>query len=1214
MKKIMIASMIVIIMLLTLGCVSASDDNVVLASDDADIQSSSIEIEDSQLEISDDNSEIVGGQQNPVHYTGTTMTGLSSTIGSCQNGDYVYLDKDIIQDYSGSGNGFRLDVSKRITIDGQGHTIDLQGKSNAFRITATDVLLKNIIFKNGYQAGNGGAIGSTSTSSFNLENCTFINNYADKGGAIFLYGSDPCNIVDCTFINNTAITTQTGGGAIYASCPINLKGCTFTNNVAQKGGSIYLSGTGLSTIDNCNFINNAATASGAVIYAKNLNLEGCTFTNNVAENGGVYMSSGGFCHVNNCNFTSNVARLGAAIYSQDCNITNCNFVDNIADYDKDISRGGALYINGVSYLGNCKFTDNRAISSAYDTYGGAIYLKDDSYLINCNFISNTAKASGGAVYAYNTSAVTIINCNFTDNHATESYGYGGALYTYYDTNVSMSNFADNTAGKYGGAVYLCSGLCYFRNSVFVNNSVDRTNENSTGGAIYSFTHINVQMCDFTNNAASSGGAIHSSLDVSDSTFVNNVASIDGGAINCRDSSAYDFNINRVIFDSNTANRWGGSVIGHGNIDDSTFINSHASSDGGAVYLRKTGSKIENSALNNCIFNVSSSGHDGGAIFCKEGFTVSNSDFIDTSATHYGGAMRNGSAYNCNFVGCSATTNGNAIADGNAYDSIFLHCTGANQIIFRGDSQNCIFAESPALNCPDATVNQGETAILPVRILDIDGSDLNGLLVNVVIYNGGAAIDSYTVRSGSNLVLDEAYAGSYTVALSSKYITPANASLVVIASKPSPFISAPAVTTKYGNNANIVVNLVKDVPGNVKVTINGKTEKAPISNGVATYAVSGLNYGLYPVVITYGGNYKYAADSISTTFKVNKNSPITSVVANGITYGEDATVTVNLAKNVPGNVKITVNGVTVKAPISNRVATATFTGLKAKTYDVTATYGGNVNYVSQTKTTSITVAKGTPIISADAPDAVYGTASSITVNLASDVPGNVRVTINGVTEKAPIANGVATYSVPVLKCGSYDVSIAYAGNANYNAQTIRTTLNVVKADSITSVTVSDINVGGTAVINVQMANNVNGNVRITVNGVTEKVQIVNGRATLNVSGLKAGTYEVSAVYAGNANFNAQTATASFAVTKSSPGLSMSVSTSGGKTTVTANIASDAPGNVKVIVDGSTTYSAKITNGVATYVISGLSSGTHTIKVTYAGNYKYTAQSRTKTITI
>ncbi|WP_458455915.1 Ig-like domain-containing protein [Methanobrevibacter sp.] len=517
---------------------------------------------------------------------------------------------------------------------------------------------------------------------------------------------------------------------------------------------------------------------------------------------------------------------------------------------------------------------------------------------------------------------------------------------------------------------------------------------------------------------------------------------------------------------------------------------------------------------------------------------------------------------------------------------------------------------PFISISAEDVNYGEDAVIVANLASgINGNvhfTVNGVTGKASIVNG---IATYTV-SGLSV-------GSYEV--SARFNGNKNYDAQTITTsfnveKLSPFISVSPVTVKYGQDATFTVNLASDVPGNVRFALNGNDgEKAKITNGVATYTYSGLKYGSYNVDISYAGNYKYAADTISTTLKVNKNYPIVSVVANDIGYNENATVTVNLAQNVPGNVHVTVGNVTQKVQITDSVATATFTGLKRGTYDVTASYAGNVNYVAQTKTASFTVTKGTPIISVDGPDVGYGEDAVITVNLGRDVPGNVRVTINGATQKSSISNGAATVTFSGLLRGTYSVLVSYAGNVNYNAQNFTTTLNVVKGTPVTDISVKNTNVGDTAVITVTMANNVNGNVRITVNGATHKVQIVNGVAVLNVTGLKAGTYDVSAVYAGNANFNAQTLTGNFTVNKISPGIKISKSTVDGSPKITVKIAPDAPGNVRITLNG-VTYKLPISGGEASIILPELGSGRYVVEATYAGNYKYLAETKTQEIAV
>ena len=1259
-NKIMIAS-ILLLAIFTIGAASAADiidsTDDVLAIDSADdIQTTQDISADLSISVEDENP-----LSSEKTVTGSGMSDIDAAVKSASAGDTITLENDVEQDTS-----TYVMLNKAITLDGQGHSIDMKGISYAFRVHNAHVILKNLTIKNGADASYAGAIYATSTGSYNIEDCTFINNVGKNGA---LYTNLNSEIDRSTFTNNTVTNS---GGAIYvpATGSCKIENCTFINNNADlNGGALYIYSDQSTEIYGCTFINNTATSGGGAIYVKeSVDIDNCIFSNNNAENGAavyVYDTNSDSSSITNCDFTGNTGKHGAAAYIQDSEIINCNFANNVVDdTGTEGSRGGALYINGASTITDCTFTNNRAKTKGY---GGAIYLKKNSNITNCNFTSNAARVSGGAVYAYTGASCNLVNCNFTNNQAdTADNAYGGAFFA--DAHSTLSNciFTENSAISTGGAIYIAQGGCDLTDCVFTGN-----NAGTSAGAVFSQRDhtCDLKNCEFESNTAGTGGAFYGHGNLDNCSFIDNHAIAvndagdpigDGGAV----FSFNDINITNSIFIANTANRDGGAILSKqkGNVDYSTFINNTADRYGGSINLCNA---------NGC-------------------------DIIGSTARN-GAGIYKGDATDCYIVNCTTTNTGSAIYSGNAYDSKIFNCYNPRTIVYNGTVENCIIAESPQLYCPDIDVTPGETATVPVRVLDKDGNDVNGLNVDVEVYQNGVMVDSFTTTSGTTLTFD--VYEPYVIELNSKCIDPitvninvgkespeleieanpitvgetatiiatlaeeatgnviisvngrnytvqivsgeagieivdlaagdyeviaiyggdetfdaqtATATLTV--AKPSPFISAPAVTTKYGKDVNITVYLESDVSGNVWITINKAKQKTAIKNGVATYTVSGLNYGLYPVDISYNGNYKYCADTISTTLKVNKNSPITSVVAESITYGEDATVTVNVAKNVPGNIKITVNGVTVKAPITNGAATATFTGLKAKTYDVTAVYGGNVNYVSQTKTASLTVTKGTPIISVDAPDASFGTPATITVNLKGDVPGNVRFTINGVTEKAPITNGVATYTVSGLKAGSHAVSISYAGNANYNAQTVDATLKIVKASPITSVSVENINVGDTAVVVVKMANNVNGNVKITVNGVAEKVKIVNGIATLNVTGLKAGTYDVSAYYAGNANFNAQTSTSSFTVGKSSPGLSMTVATKSGKTTVTANIAADAPGNVKVIVDGGTPQSAKITNGVATYTISGLSSGTHTIKVTYAGNYKYTAQSRTKTITI
>ena len=172
-RKLMII-IILTIFLFSIASVTAANTTEVMTSTDDSTQKND-EI------ISNVNKEIINDAN-----TGT-FAELESDIEKTEAGSTLKLEKNYTCE-----EGFDTDgiiIGKSITIDGQGNTIDAQGKASIFYVQANNVILKNIIFKNGNSADEygadryGGAIywfgpyGSVS-------GCSFINN---KGGAIFAY-------------------------------------------------------------------------------------------------------------------------------------------------------------------------------------------------------------------------------------------------------------------------------------------------------------------------------------------------------------------------------------------------------------------------------------------------------------------------------------------------------------------------------------------------------------------------------------------------------------------------------------------------------------------------------------------------------------------------------------------------------------------------------------------------------------------------------------------------------------------------------------------------------------------------------------------------------------------------------------------------------------------------------------------------------------------
>lgn len=225
----------------------------------------------------------------------STRDDLWNTIYYSSSGSLIKLNNDISY-YSGSSS---ISISKQLTIDGRGHTIDAKD-SRIFSISGNNVVLKNIIFEDASYYGNGGAI-YWSGSYGKLINCTFINNDAsDNGGAVYWYGSNG-NMTGCTFINNSA----NNGGAVYWSGSYgNIDNCNFNSNDAfNQGGSLYLSSS--ATITNSNFKDNAAEYGGAIAIGSgyySINIANSSFNNNDADYGSAIKWYSSLGTVTNCTF------------------------------------------------------------------------------------------------------------------------------------------------------------------------------------------------------------------------------------------------------------------------------------------------------------------------------------------------------------------------------------------------------------------------------------------------------------------------------------------------------------------------------------------------------------------------------------------------------------------------------------------------------------------------------------------------------------------------------------------------------------------------------------------------------------------------------------------------------------------------------------------------------------------------------------------------
>jgi C1A family cysteine protease len=272
------------------------------------------------------------------------------------------------------------------------------------------------------------------------------------------YGADSHD----TVLNGNGTTLTING-------TVSFKNLTLTNFRIVNQGNLNASNTRFTELlpsafgtDNINYYGGAIAA----FQNKNIYLDGCFFFNNTAHYGGAFYVAGGNLTVLNSVFISNTAELfGGAIIGDDrvrIIIRNTRFICNAADDD----AGGALYLIN-SYLD----AKDSEISNSSGTFGAGITsLNSHLTLNNMTFKGNVAKYDGGAVYQLYGS-LNIDSSKFIANTARNG---AGLFIDGVDVgNITSNEFIANNASLYAGAIYSFFNDDFnLSSNLFVNNTAE----------------------------------------------------------------------------------------------------------------------------------------------------------------------------------------------------------------------------------------------------------------------------------------------------------------------------------------------------------------------------------------------------------------------------------------------------------------------------------------------------------------------------------------------------------------------------------------------------------------------------------------------------------------------------------------------------------------------------------------------------------------------
>jgi len=575
---------------------------------------------------------------------------------------------------------------------------------------------------------------------------------------------------------------------------------------------------------------------------------------------------------------------------------------------------------------------------------------------------------------------------------------------------------------------------------------------------------------------------------------------------------------------------------------------------------------------------------------------------------------NGRSYNVAIVdGKGVLTISNLAAGDYAVD---VNYAGDNKYVASSNSTKFIISKLPSsvlVNVKDIIV--GEDAIVNVVLPD----DATGS-VTITVNGKDYVVD---VKYGvANIAISDLAKGNYNVSVKysgdGKYLPSENATHfdVVKASEYNVTIIIDVGDIVVGEDAVIGVSVPDIVSGVVNVTVNGRSYNVAIVDGKGVLIISNLAAGNYNVNVNYAGDNKYLPSSNSANFTVSKVSSSVIVDVGDIVVGEDAVIGVSVPDIVSGVVNVTVNGRSYNVAIVDGKGVLIISNLAAGNYNVNVKYGGDDKYLPSSNSANFTVSKVSSSVIVSVKDIVVGEDAVIGVSVPGIVSGVVNVTVNGRSYNVAIVDGKGVLIISNLAAGDYDVNVNYAGDNKYVASSNSTKFTISKLPSSVLVNVKDIVVGEDAVVNVVLPDDANGNVTITVNGKNYVAVVKYGVASVTISDLAKGNYNVSVKYSGDNKYLPSENTTQFSVAKVSD-YNVTVDIvdiiEGENATVTVVVPDDGTGEVIITIDGKE-YKGSVDNGVAKVVIPDLKEGTYKVVTFYTGDNKYDSMIVNGTITV
>jgi hypothetical protein len=333
---------------------------------------------------------------------------------------------------------------------------------------------------------------------------------------------------------------------------------------------------------------------------------------------------------------------------------------------------------------------------------------------------------------------------------------------------------------------------------------------------------------------------------------------------------------------------------------------------------------------------------------------------------------------------------------------------------------------------------------------------NGASLDTVGLTGNMATYSTSSLPPGGNPITATYNGDPTFASSGSQVLTQNvaklSSTVVVTSSPNPSsfgqgVLIKATVTTTGNPPSGFVDF-RDR--------NAVLQRVPLMSGVASFTDSNLGVGSHSITGIYSGDATHASATSSPLHQVVNKASTTTVLTsapNPSKVGEVVTFTATVSSSSgrsPNGVVRFLDGTSAlgRAPLTSGVAVLRVSTLASGPHNITASYGGNLNFPASVSPVVVQTVAGlvTPTVALTVAPSRAGVGSTVTFRARVSYPGGPvptgSVTVsdvangNAIYGVAPLNNGIGVVMNSTIPVGSYNLIATYGGDggSRYNGAT------------------------------------------------------------------------------------------------------------------------------------------------------------------------------------